>query len=539
MLAPAPPRRHWGRWLLLGVGLLVLLAGLGVTFFLDPWLRRTLEEQVAQSTKGRYQLRVTELRTSLWQRRATLRGLHLRTTAATSPDSARLPRLQLALGRLNISGVGLLALLRRQEVPVDSITLDSLTLHLASLPQGGSQQPLHQRLPFKAVRLGQLALRHVRATYGAGNQAQVRLGESAVVLQDVWLSAAGAADSGRVGYAAAVAAQVAGATAQVPGHEVKLVRATFSTGSRQLRLDSVLVHPRKPISSVRSSAMRVSLALPQLVLSGLDAAQLSRRRFRADTLRATRPRLALTLPTQKPPALHELLQPYLAECRLGSMQVTGGQLRVAGLALAPALADMTVAASGIQVLPRQGTPTDIHYARAWQVRTGAATATLDAPYYHLSWQSLRADSRTGQVQIRQVLALPTMSVVELARSKKHQSAHVSVRLPEVVLTGLDFPAAANQQQLRATALLVRHPQISTRSDGRFATNPNISVVTPEMLGRLPFQFALNRFGIQDATLALTFRSPRDPQPGVMSINRLNVRLRNLTNDPRRMSAATP
>ncbi|GGG47968.1 hypothetical protein [Hymenobacter glacieicola] len=538
-LAPAAPRRHWGRWLLLGLGLLGLLAGLGVPFLLDPWLRRTLEEQVSKRSKGRYQLRVTQLHTSLWRRSATLHGLRLRTATTSSPDSLSQPRLQLALGRLSVSGVGLLALLQRHEVLVDSITLDSLTVHLAALPQSRSPQPLHRQLPFAGLRLGQLALRHVRATYGAGAQAPVQLGESALVLQDVWLSAAGAADPGRVGYARAVAAQVAGAAVRVPGHEVKLVRAAFSSVSRQLRLDSVLVHPQQPISSTRSPALRVSLALPRLVLSGLDAAQLSRRRFRADTLEVTRPRLALTLPARQPPALHQLLQPYMKECRLTSLRVTGGQLRVAGLALAPALAEVELAASGIQVLPRQKVPTDIYYARAWQVRTGAATASLDAPFYHLSWQSLQADSRTGRVQIRQVLALPTMSVEALARGKKHQSAHVSVRVPEVLLTGLNFPAAANQQQLRATALLIRSPRISTRSDGRFATNPNISVVTPEMLGRLPFRFAIARFAIQNAALAMSFRSPRDPQPGIMSIDRLSVRLRNLTNDPRRMRAATP
>ncbi|MBX0288920.1 DUF748 domain-containing protein [Hymenobacter sp. HSC-4F20] len=534
---PAPPRR-WGRGLLLLLVLLGGLLGVGLTFFLDPWLRRTLEQQVATSSHGRYHLHITELRTHLWRRGLTLRGLQLSTLPATSSDTATLPHLRLTLGRVQVNGIGLLALLRRQEVPVDSITLDSLRVHLAALPRPATPQPLHKQLPLEGVRVGSMALRHARATYGPGPQPSLQLGQTALVLQDVWISAAGAADSARIGYAAGVAMQIRGAALQVPGHTVKVVGAAFSSGSRRLQLDSVLLRPQQPISNVRSQAMRVSLAVPRLELAGLDAARLSRGRFRADTLRVSRPRLALTLPSQPPPALAEVLRPYLAECRLQHLAVAEGQLRVAGLEVEPAFSNVTVAATQVQVLPLRAAQ-NIFYAQAWRLQTGRATATLDAPYYHLSWQSLQADSQTGKAQFRQVLLVPTLRVEALARAKGHQAAHITARLPEVRLTGLDFRAAANRQELQAHDLLILRPQVSTRSDGRFTSNPRVSTVTPEALGRLPFRFQIARVRLQEGTVHLSYRSPREPEPGLMTIDRLQVRLRNLTNHPRRMSAATP
>ncbi|GAB2792642.1 hypothetical protein HNQ93_003630 [Hymenobacter luteus] len=535
---PAPSRRHWGRWLLLLVLGLALVVGVGLTFFLDPWLRRTLERQVTERSRGRYQLRVARLHTSLWRDNAELSGIRLR-TVATSPDSARLPPVRFALAQLRVSGIGLLALVRRREVPIDSIALDSLSLHLAAWPRGGSKRPLHEQLPVPGIRVGALAMRHARVAYGPEQQPAVQLGEATVVAQDIWLSAAGAADSARTGYAAAVAAQLRGAALRVPGHELKLVRAAFSSRRQRLQLDSVLVHPHQAISNTRTPAVRLSLALPRLVLAGLDAAGLSRNRFRADTLRLQAPHLALTLPAQSPPTLVQMLQPYLRECRLNRLEVSEGQVRVAGLELAPAIADVQLSATKIQVLPRRALATDVLYARAWQVSTGRATGTLDAPYYHVSWQQLRANSQTKLLQVAGALVVPTRSVEALARGKGHQAAYVTVRLPEIRFSGLDFAAAANRQQLRATLLRVRTPRVSTRSDGRFPINPSYSVATPEGLGRLPFGLAIERLRVEGATINMSYRSPRDPQPGIMSIDRLGVELRNLSNDPRRMSAATP
>lgn len=536
---PASRRQRWGRWVLAAVGLLAGLGWAALTFGLDPWLRRTAQQQVQMASGGRYQLRIGELRTSLWQRRIRLRAVHLRTVAAT-PDSARLPRVEATLGRLELTGLGLWALLRRGEVPVDILALDSVAVQLHGWPATtASAQPLYQQLPVAGLRVGAVAIRHLRGIYGPPAAPTLQLAQAAVRLRDVRLSAAGAADSSRIGYAAAVTGQARNLVARVPGHRLQLGQLAVASGSGCLVLDSVLVHPLQPISNQRSATMRLSLALPRLELTGIAAAALTRRQFRADTLRVVAPQLALTLPAQRPPNLHELLAAYLRECRLNALVVTDGRLRVAGTELAPAVAGVQATGSGIRVLPYAGRPVGMYYAQAWQVQTGRATATLNAPYYHVSWQRLRADTRTGTLRLTETLIMPTMSVVALARHKGHQAAHVSARLPEVQLTGLDFPAAINRAQLRMATLALRQARITTRSDARFPGNSAISRVTPEALGRVPFRFALGRLLVSQATITMLYRAPRQARPGTLQITRFGGTLRNISNDPARMSAARP
>ncbi|RSK48821.1 AsmA family protein [Hymenobacter rigui] len=532
------PRHHWGRWLVIGILLLAVLGWAGLTFWLDPWLQRTAEQQVRTVSHGRYQLRIGRLRTHLWPLGAEARNIHLRTVAST-PDSLKLPRVELAVRRLRIAGVSWGALLRRSEVPVDSIALDSATVQLSRLPAGVGAEPLYRRLPVAGLRIGRVGIRHLRVRYGPASRPVLQVADASLESQDIRLRAAGAADSGRIGYAGSVAAVVRGVLAQVPGHTIGLRQLRASSTARRLLLDSLLIHPHQPITARRSPVIRVSLTVPRLALTGVDGAQLTRRRFQADSLQVTSPRLAFTLPAQKPPSLHEVLKLYLQVCRLQTIAVSDGSVRVAGTELAPAVADVQLRGTTIQILPHPSRPVGMYYARRWQLQTGRATATLNAPYYHLSWQVLRADTRAGQLQLTDVLVLPTMSVVELARRKGHQAAHVSVRLPEMELMGFDYPAAINRAELRATTLAIRNARVSTRSDGRFPINPAISRVTPEALGRVPFRFAVRQLQVSQATLTMIYRAPRQAGPGTMQITRFGGTLRNLSNDPARMNAAHP
>ncbi|WP_460502956.1 hypothetical protein, partial [Hymenobacter agri] len=76
-VSPAPvskPRPRRWVWWLLGTVALLLAAVLVAQHWLDPWLRRKLEQQVSIQTHGQYRLQVGALHTSLWQRAIRLSG---------------------------------------------------------------------------------------------------------------------------------------------------------------------------------------------------------------------------------------------------------------------------------------------------------------------------------------------------------------------------------------------------------------------------------------------------------------------------------
>ncbi|UOG73586.1 DUF748 domain-containing protein [Hymenobacter tibetensis] len=542
-VSTTPRPKRWlrvGLWLLAGV-LLVLCVALAL---LDPWLRYTLEKQMATASQGRYRLVIDELRTHLWSRTVVLRGVHVRSEkdAAATGAPAKLPDLTLDLAELRIAGIGLGAAVRRQVVPIQSIVLETPQLQLGILPNSPSDsasKPLHQQLPLglPGVRVGYVAVRHMKARYGTVLQTQVQVQQVTLTASDLDLSAAGAADTTRLAYAASVKAEVRSLLARLPGHVGRLQHGTFSSMRQQLTLDSVRVVPLQSISNQRSRAARVDAVLPQLRLNGLRAAGLPRGRFQADELRLAGLRLLATAPSVAPPPLHELLAPYLPNFSLGKLHLTQAQVQIMGVEQAPAVRDINVTALHVQLRP--DTQGQLYYASAWMLRTGPGRLRLDVPYYRVTFRALQADTRRRIFVLSHLALGPTMSVAALARSKGHQSVHARIRIPQVQASGFDWEALLDKGSLLAQHVEVRNARVLTESDGRFPINPNQSVATPDAIGRLPFPVDVRRLRIADLGLRMSYRSPRSAQPGVLAMQQLTGTLLNISNDPRRMHAAQP
>ena len=318
--ASAPPRpRRRGLYWLLGLAGLALAVALALFFLLDPWLRRSLEKQVAQQTHGQYQLRVGALHSSLWHRNLRLDHLRLRPAAAVADT---LPRLRLDLARLRVSGVGLWALLRRQLVPIDSVVLDSARLDVLALarkPAKNAGRPLHEQLPLHlpGLRIGYLGLRRVQARYAPAAPPSGQFARADVVARRLLISPAGAADTQRLAYAASWQLAVRQFQARAAGHTLRLGRATFATASQRLECDSLRIREPAP-GQGKPGAVRINLGLPRAVLTGLRAAAWQHtRHFQADSLLLETPDLAFTPPNKPPPDLWQLLQPLARPRRPG------------------------------------------------------------------------------------------------------------------------------------------------------------------------------------------------------------------------------
>ena len=703
---PAPPRRHWGRWLLLGA--LALLVGLALVarFYLDPWLHKKLEQQVTAQTHGQYHLQVGELRTSLWRRAIRLSRVRLRPATALADT---LPRVRLDVARLNITGIGLLALLRKGVVPIDSIVLDSAridVLALARKPVKNAQKPLHERLPLhlKGLEIEYLGLLRTRATYLPGTEPNARFERADLRAHQLLISPAGAADTLRLGYATAWNLRLQRAQGQLAGHRLALAGARLSTADRLLQLDSLRLRPQGPGQPRRP---QVGLALLRLRLTGLDAAALlHRHRFRADSLRLQTPTLTARLPAQAAAAAAAAnpnpARPFLRKLELAHLLVNGGSLRVArmseelkvseielsgtglrydpaaapdssrvlfaenwNVALGPSRATVaahalrlaglrlstqarTVALRSVRIRPpapgqgkrgavrvdltmpslaitgldaaalqhqqhlRAGTltirntklnftppaqppppvwkllsgfvrrsdverlvvkntdvqigglrhspqifglnltgssiridslaarmPARIAYAKSWQANSGLVTAPFDPPYYRAASQKMRLDTDARTLVFTAMSLTPAYSPAGMNRHKGYQAPAVSIKLSSLTAQGLDFAALVRRADFRIARLTVQRPVVRIASDGRGPINPNYSKVSPEEMRKLPVLVDVRRLDIQEGNLYSSYRSPLTPLVGKMSINRFNGRFYNLSNDPRRQTAATP
>jgi hypothetical protein len=545
----APSRWRWWQWVLLllaGVLAVVIVAVLT----LDFWLRPLLEKQVATQSHGQYQVQIGGLRTSLQEGSIYLRNVHLRSNAArqAATDSAsRLPELRLDLGRLEVAGIGLWRLAKREVVPIDYVGVDSLCVRLTSaLPASNSADslPVHERLPLNlaGIQLNRVVLQRLQGAYHPRNAPDsVSLRQLDVRLRDVLVSAAGAADRHRLGYANSIDIALLGGRVAAFKHCLNLGGMRFSLGQHRLQLDSLLIQPRLPLTEPRTDYARIDLLLPRVEVAGLHIRRLLRRhRLKADTMRVLLPRLALDPPTITPEPLHKLLKPWLSQIALRYLTLNKGSLYVVGLRQKPNVQDINILAHDLCIdSASAGAPERLYYARNWLVDTGPATALLDGRYYRVAYQRVHLETSKRSLHLRNLRLQPKFSTAELSRRKGYQAPNVTLLVPELSMQELDFPALTRRQQLVVGQVELRNALLQTRGDGRFPLNPNRSVATPDMIGRLPFRVDIRRFAIRNGTFYSQYRAPLNPTPGRFTFTDFNITLRNISNDPRRMSSATP
>lgn len=538
-----PPHQRWrGLWWLLGLAGLVVAMVLAVVFLLDPWLRRTLEKQVAKQTHGQYQLRVGELRTSLWRRGIRLEHLRLRPAAQVADT---LPRLRLDLAHLRVSGVGLWALLRRQLVPIDSVVLDSAhldVLALARQPTRNAGRPLHENLPLhlKGLQIDYLSLLRAQARYAPAAQPSAQFGRADVVARQLLVSPAGAADTQRLAYAASWQLAVRQLQARAASHTLRLASVAFATATQRLVFDSLRIREPGP-GQGQPGAVRVNLSVPRTVLTGLRAAAWQHtRHFRADSLLLEMPDLAFTPPAKRPPDLWKILRPLARRADLAHLRLRHGRMAVQGLTHVPSVGQVDITGTSIRIdsLAKQA-PARIVYARVWRASTGRIVAAFDAPFYRAESSHLRLNTATHTLSLTGLALTPHFTPVQMNRRKGYQIPRFRARVAELVVAGLDFGQLVRHGQVHARRVTLRRPEFRIASDGRGPINPHRSIITPEEMRLVHIRLDVRRLDLVQGNLYTRYRSPLSPVVGTLSINRFNGSLYNVSNDPRRQTTATP
>ncbi|MFC6224708.1 hypothetical protein ACFP2F_15780 [Hymenobacter artigasi] len=452
--APTPRSRRWVWWLL-GMAIVLLGITLVVQQLLDPWLRRKLEQQVTTQTHGQYRLQVGALHTSLWQRAIRLSGLRLR-PAATVADT--LPRVRLDVAQLDVTGIGLLALLHKGVVPIDSVVLDSArieVLALAQKPTKNTGKPLHEQLPLKlkGLDIGYFGLLHTRANYqpgGAQAPPTARFRRADLSAQNLLISAAGAADSQRLGYAIGWKLLLQHAQGQAAGHQLAVAGLTIATADHLIQLDSGRV---QPLEAARAGQPRVDLLLPRLRLTGLRAAALQHQhRFRADSLLIQQPQLTAVLPANNSAGNSKSATDYLKSLDLAHLAVRGGYVHVTGAAADPTIHGLEVAGTAIHFDSVNAPNAQrIFFAKAWEVALGRSQATVAA--HALALGSLKLSTSAGTFTLRSVRIRPPAP-----GQGKPGGLRVDLVLPSLALAGLDAKAL-QQKHFQAQTLVLDRPNL--------------------------------------------------------------------------------
>jgi hypothetical protein len=518
----------------------LLLAALAwLKWGLDPWLRRKLEQQVRTQTHGQYTLTVGSLRTRLLARSLHLGGLSLRPVIPTLADT--LPHLTARLASLDLSGVGLLAMLRGHTVPIDSLTLDSLRVNVVALakrPAPHLSPPLYQQRP---LRLGYLALRHVSGAFGPADKPIGELANGEVSARDILFTQAGAADTQRLAFATSWQAVLHGPLGRLGGHTIKAEAVSFASARQFLGVDSLHIAPPAP-GQGKPGAVRVSFTMPKVRMTGLrTAAWQHQHRLRADSVRLSQPRLTFQPPAKAPPPLWQLLKPLFRRADVRQVTIDDGYVSMVGVREAPAISHLYSVGRSLRIdsVSQLGASRRVLYARAWTGHTGRLTATLLAPLYPVSIEHAFLNTDKQSFRLTALALRPTLSPAQLNRRAGYQTTQLTIRMAELRAQGFDFAQLSANSHVRIARVTAEQPYLLANSDGRGPINHQPSILTPEAVRHLRAHIDVRQLDLRNGTIVARYRSASTPLIGTFSINRLNATLYNVSNDPSRMSLAHP
>ena len=184
-------------------------------------------------------------------------------------------------------------------------------------------------------------------------------------------------------------------------------------------------------------------------------------------------------------------------------------------------------------------PQRIAYARAWQLNTGRLAAPFDPPFYRASSEHVHLDTDAHLLVFSDMLLKPRFSPVGMNLHKGYQAPAVTIKVPRLMLAGLDFVGLVNHGDFRLKRATVQSPVVKIASDGRGPINPNRSKISPEEMLNLPIIVDVPRLDLVNGNIYTTYRSPLTPLAGTMNITRFNGTFLNLSNDRRHQTAAHP
>jgi len=245
------PVWKWAIGVAVSLLVILFLASWYVNYRLTPRLEAQLKERIHDGTDGRYRLTYEELNLSLFRGSATATGIRLvpDTTGQTRRPTAG-TTYQARVGRLRISGVGVLRWLLSKKLHIGTIALDTPSVTLLRHPQSdttavdtAAASPLakltevvsHIRVNRIRLREGQLQVEE------QGNAARLQVQGIRTTLRDLRIDSASLRDTTRLYGAESIELQARGLVYRRPDSLYLLQTGPlhFQTDTRELTVDSL------------------------------------------------------------------------------------------------------------------------------------------------------------------------------------------------------------------------------------------------------------------------------------------------------------
>jgi len=170
-----------------------------------------------------------------------------------------------------------------------------------------------------------------------------------------------------------------------------------------------------------------------------------------------------------------------------------------------------------------------HYVGVWSWLAKATAAKVEA--------SLR-DSlfRVDGLEVR-----PTVSDAELRRRSRWRRTRIAVQAARVEAHGVDYAKLLGNGGVAIRTIEVGKPNLDLLLEKNLSPNPKAppAPLPHRVMRQLRFRLTVDSIRAQGGTISYGELNPGKPRPGVVTFERLEGSIRNLSNDPARMSTDHP
>ena len=176
---------------------------------------------------------------------------------------------------------------------------------------------------------------------------------------------------------------------------------------------------------------------------------------------------------------------------------------------------------------------------------GVILAATNAAYlfsegdYRLSTDSLYLNTERRSLLAKQLKLNPTSDPASLARRKGKAVSFTKLEVPEVSISGLNYPEHSRHSNFMAQHLLITNPQMSSFKDKQRFENKGRQPLPHELVQQMQTKFLLDSVEVLNGYFRYAELVPKAAERGHINVQNLNITLLNLSNIPQHMSDKKP
>ncbi|GAA4427623.1 hypothetical protein GCM10023188_10940 [Pontibacter saemangeumensis] len=248
--------------------------------------------------------------------------------------------------------------------------------------------------------------------------------------------------------------------------------------------------------------------------------------------------------TQQQKPLYQTAQGILKGLQIGQIDVNSARLQyrkgpdAAENILSIDFFDLTVDDFKLDSQSFQA-PDRAYYANKILVEAGKASLLFPDGTYRGSTDSIYINTESRALMAKQVKLKPTTDPAGLSRAKDRAVSYTELVVPEVRFSGLNYPAHSRHNNFIARHLLITGPELKAFKDKQNFENKGSKPLPHELAQQIQTKFLLDSVEVNSCYIHYSELVPKAAKPGNISLQQLNIKMRNVSNMPAHISEKNP